>query len=647
MKATMRFATTKNKAQALVLGLLLTLVVSWVAVPIIMTAIGHMKSSDISNSAVKARELAEAGVFKAIDVVRDSFELGVLLHPSFPDQSLEIGPDYEYEIWPNERFPESLTEELLGYYAVTVILVEAPSAPFDPDAPDNQIRRYLFTSTGRYVLPKGGEVTKTVKAAITYDYFARKTYGIDERTLGPDYLHSRNNILYFDAHDPSNNNFVHPGKYRFDYEGEYDRDQGRGATAVSPNLQDETLASEDIYIILDDSVLWFPEWKDANPLYYSEFLPDGTTLDAGEFLVPWDMQDNSTQRFENIDEFGIHPGDDNVYPLEVFERDPDEPLIAELLCDDTYGAGDFRPVGVGCSGDLDLEEGAPCDNLCDEVEFAVNNEGLSYYEACLDRCMYDSGDPEKYSFQLDHPDAEAANFCDPNICMGRTCPYYYQWTFFNSQCRQECKPLFEPDYDNDPDGTDDDNGNLQQSVEWNQCMVDCSEAEERADSGRTECQDLCSDYQTCLEYFGGIYQDLADPTDLWNGTPAHKDFQGIVDDDGGDEGDVERQFVSQCRKMCKDVDSLGSCRSECDGAFFRRDITGDFVILTGVRVAKHFNKMFYWKDGDGSRRGCDWPCESPLAGSIHFEDGGSFTLRVDDDHKVMLMDFQWVDRDIQ
>jgi len=50
----------RKNGLAMILSLVLTLVVSWVTVPIIMTALGHTQNSKITTTAIEAREAAEA-----------------------------------------------------------------------------------------------------------------------------------------------------------------------------------------------------------------------------------------------------------------------------------------------------------------------------------------------------------------------------------------------------------------------------------------------------------------------------------------------------------------------------------------------------------------------------------------------------------
>ena len=52
----------RKNGLAMILSLVLTLVVSWVTVPIIMTALGHTQNSKITTTAIEAREVAEAGI---------------------------------------------------------------------------------------------------------------------------------------------------------------------------------------------------------------------------------------------------------------------------------------------------------------------------------------------------------------------------------------------------------------------------------------------------------------------------------------------------------------------------------------------------------------------------------------------------------
>ena len=603
----------RKNGLAMILSLVLTLVVSWVTVPIIMTALGHTQNSKITTTAIEAREAAEAGIAEALMWIKNGFTYNTL-PANFPKNPSEVGPGFAYDIWPGgEAFPAGGDNK----YAVNVELTLATNN-FIEGVDGNGEYRYILTSSGT-VPTLGGEIEKTVQAAVTFDYY----YGDDidictvgsgqdcTRDLGYEYVNDRKPIIHLDTTNEAEGRYVRPGFYSISYNGEYDIDQGAGAETTGPDREYAMYGSENMVVYLDEAALLFPEWRDLDGNGRASY---GGEISPEEFLVkPW-LQDYTVHLFENIDANGTN--DDPPFNFEVIERDPENPedrFIIELFCE-----SDSLPIG-SCSGDLDLESGSTCSNFCEAVEDAYTTLAWPDYEAA---CMAACGRNVlvEYSFQDEHPDSEANVRCgDSQICL-IYCAHSYQWNYYDSYCRQIC----DVHYNFDPNAP---NYGLRQSRDWNECMVDCSDFIYVTPG--FECQNWCDDHESCMDFFSEEYQMNATEDN-----PAQ--FIPAVD---------PRQFMSQCDRMCKSVDNIGECRSSCDRRFFRQDVTGDIVITLMNKLAKEKRKRFHWNSADDNSYDCEWPCEPITAGSVHFGDaeGTAFELQINDDLRIILKDFQWIE----
>ncbi|MFC1594227.1 hypothetical protein ACFL38_02755 [Candidatus Omnitrophota bacterium] len=621
----------QEKGQAIIITLILLLVSAAVTGAVVLNALTRTKTSEISVATTKATEIAEAGLAAAIREVKEYFLPAP--YPNFPSGFPNRG-NFDKGIWYDNlftdvTFPSLPGEQAEGTYSARIKLVYAKNAagvPVDFDdtsSGGDGDYRYYFEVTAKVPLLNGGDVEQILEGAITYSYtYGTRTLSIDsDKVLGFTHITPERPVIHIDADLP-------PGKWNLSMVAKLDAHQGPGAKQPQNRPM-----REDAYFQIGNTKISLLEWVDADGNYQA--YDDLGQLQLDEFVVSLNpnLQDSREHRFENISENKVN----NLAKQYIFEvpseSELEEPLVFESSCYTGIYVNDPTKFTDACTNDADLDEGAPCDSLCDNIVAQCGEAAdyACYRNTCREFCMVPEGfdmslyDPDAgdFFFQIEHSRSEAKTACDPNTCMN-FCINHLQWNLATSQCRQECDGPF---------GFK--SGEYVQPLNWIRCMRGCGESQRIG--FLDQCHDLCApdNQEGCIEYMAGEYQKEANPFNVIEYPNQY--FEKPLAQSG-----------SQCMWLCQKAVSDAKCRSECDRRFYRVvNEPGDLFITHANTIPKHeyYRRFVYDKTHFGRNECPDSDCEPKTRGSMNFIDalaeGGAFMLELDSSDIVRLKNPQF------
>ncbi|MFC1594225.1 hypothetical protein ACFL38_02745 [Candidatus Omnitrophota bacterium] len=624
MKMFASVSSHKKKGQALLVSLILLLFAAGVTGAVASNAMTRYRSVAISTGSMRASDVAEAGLAIAMKGIRSCFADGFSAYdctqtcPNLPVNASDVG--VPVDLWNGDEKPFPGSVNTSGWYTATATLIYTDKIPGDGQRNDVDYStepegsgdyRYLIEVESRVDVPGGGEVSGKADGAVTCRLFTGSDFSMDERIIGHKYVYPEAKIIYIPG------NIAAGGKYKFSFNGKFNRDEGEGAQ--SPTGDKMPLSRherEDFKVIIAGSdPVYFPEWREDefNPSHtmdYTGVNGDGSFQEP-EFLFDVNLQaQNDYYYYPDMGVYG--PNSSDPFLFNTPYPDENDEIIGEFACGNDYP---FNSSWVGdCEGDLDLiDEDAACYQLWQRAKAIVEGPGHpdGYRGACYDLCMppadydiedyaYDREHNDLFYFQLEHPDSEVNNRCDPNSCMP-ICARHYQWNFHWSTCREQCAPLFDPDFDannpEDPENPPAIPTQFRQPMNWFICMHDCTDTQET--NPFSECHSYCDQdanptfyNKSCYEMFskrsdvGEIrYQDYANP---W----THSE-QAIIKRNGNLWDNAVTQLRSECNRICMKGYTEARLKTQCDSNFFREDIKGGLVLAPINTLRKSTNDRFF------------------------------------------------------
>jgi len=521
-----------KKSFALITALGLCILFGAIITGVFMSSVREISSTKRQIGTTQALWLAESAAREKIQEIKVYFDTGEF-PKHFPIEQKDIGEVFEWSLPETDRGSgetggtghghfECTPEQLESINKNTAQLISVDtygSGAGKPPIPGDYI--YLLTASATVPI-LGGSTSKTVQCSVKYSYVAPMNIEVGDATIGEDgeLLMGGKNIIYFA------NLGLPAGKYDISYSAKYHKLEGPND---SPEGEDLSYKSEDIYITLGKTELLLEEWVDDGEGFdeTGEFpcvAGDGIPC-YGEYNIPWDLQTGFIEHFAHVAGNGV-----NDSPEYFFQVD-DEPLLGQTLClQQEHDPTD----SVRCVADCDLEEGSACYKMCSNID--KDCKGIACRDQCFNSCLE--------ILQPEHPDSECHRRCDPDHCM-RWCAREYQFAYGKSGCVQECCAVDKCD---------------------TECIRKCLDNEELGTvDGYYECRDFCA-----LDNPGQCMQECLDFQEIYHWLNVRPGIANYL------------AYRSECHRLCDSVVMSSLCYSNCDANFACDGSRGNLLIRSEV-----------------------------------------------------------------